>query len=136
MSDTMTVDFDFHVKARHRGRKVLCGGPRPAPPAEPGRVPRVAKLMALAIRFDGLLRDGIVCDYAELARLGRVSRARMTQIMNLLLLAPDLQERLLFLPRVTAGRDPATLGQLQRVALMADWKKQRTAMLRVSNGPD
>ena len=32
------------------------------------RVPRVAKLMALAIRFEGLIRDGVVADYAELAR--------------------------------------------------------------------
>jgi len=38
--------------------------------------------MALAIRFDGLIRDGKVKDQAELARLGHVSRARLTQIMN------------------------------------------------------
>ena len=41
--------------------------------------------MALAIRFEQLVRDGVVADYAELARLGRVTRARMSQIMNLLL---------------------------------------------------
>jgi len=52
--------------------------------------------MALAIRFDDLIRRGEVRDYADLARLGHVSRARITQIMNLLNLAPDIQERLLF----------------------------------------
>ena len=46
--------------------------------------------MALAIRFDRLLREGLVTDYAALGRLGHVSRARVTQVMNLLGLAPDL----------------------------------------------
>ena len=45
----------------------------------------------------------MVKDYAELARPGRVSRARMTQIMNLLMLAPDIQEEILFLPRIERG---------------------------------
>lgn len=56
------------------------------------RSPRLARLMALAIKFDGLVRQGVVRDYADLARLGYVSRARITQIMNLLHLAPDIQE--------------------------------------------
>jgi hypothetical protein len=40
------------------------------PDFEPGNVPRVSKMMALAIRFDGLIRRGDVRDYADLARLG------------------------------------------------------------------
>jgi DNA invertase Pin-like site-specific DNA recombinase len=60
-------------------------------------IPRIARLIALAIRYEGLVREGAVRDYAELARLGEVTRARITQIMNLLWLAPDVQERLLFL---------------------------------------
>jgi hypothetical protein len=58
-------------------------------------VPRITRLLALAIKFEGLVQEGIVKDYAELARLGRVSPARVTQIMNLLNLAPDIQERIL-----------------------------------------
>jgi hypothetical protein len=68
-----------------------------------GRVPRVAKLMALAIRFDRLIREGKVADRSELARLAHVTQPRMTQIMNLLHLAPDIQEDILFLPPVTEG---------------------------------
>jgi hypothetical protein len=69
-----------------------------APAEKPGpEIPRIARLMALAIRFDGLLRQETVRDYAELARLGKVTRARMTQIMKLLDLAPDIQEQILFL---------------------------------------
>jgi len=61
--------------------------------------------MALAIRYDELIRLGAVKDYAELARLGGVAtRARMSQVMALLDLAPDLQEQILFLPRTVAGR--------------------------------
>ena len=51
--------------------------------------------MALAIHFDRLIREGKVKDYAEIARLGKVTRARVTQVMNLLGFSPDLQERLL-----------------------------------------
>jgi len=57
--------------------------------------------MALAIKFDGYVRDGLVTDYAELARLGHVSRARVSQIMDLDLLAPDTQEAILKLPPTT-----------------------------------
>ena len=62
--------------------------------------------MALAIRFDRLVQSGEVASYAELSRLGHVSCTRITQIMALLQLAPDVQEEILFLPRVMQGRDP------------------------------
>jgi hypothetical protein len=88
-------------------------------------VPRIARLMALALRFEQLRRTGPIASYAELARLGQVTPARISQIMNLLCLAPDLQEALLFLPRVTRGRDPLHLRQLQPVAATLDWQKQR-----------
>jgi hypothetical protein len=60
--------------------------------------------MALAIRFDRLLRAETFRDYAELARIGQVTRARMTQIMKLLDLAPDIQEQILFLPAIPGLR--------------------------------
>jgi hypothetical protein len=92
---------------------------------EPGRVPRLTRLLALAIRFDGLVRSGAVADYAELAELGHVSRARISQIMNLVLLAPDIQDQILFLPRTRQGRDAMRLAQLQPIALSPDWGRQR-----------
>jgi hypothetical protein len=81
--------------------------------------------MALALHFEELLLSRQVRDYAELAVLGRVSRARITQIMNLLRLAPDLQEQLLFRARPGRGRDPLHLAMLQPIAAQADWKAQR-----------
>ncbi len=81
--------------------------------------------MALAIKCDGLIRDGVVRDYADLARLGYVTRARMTQIMNMLNLAPDIQEEILFLPPTTAGRDPISERALRRVTAVVRWDRQR-----------
>ena len=106
-------------------RKRLEAGDGPSAPLELGRLPRISRLMALAIRLDGLVRDGIVADQAELARLGHVSRARITQIMSLLHLAPDIQEALLFLPRVAHGKDPIRERQLRPIAAVSDWQKQR-----------
>jgi hypothetical protein len=124
MTTTLTIERQVHFQAQARGRKELRVGPEPPRPA-PGRVPRVARLMALAIRFEGLLRDGVVKDYAELARLGHVSRARVSQVMGLLSLAPDLQEAVLFLPRTLRGRDPIPLWRLLPIASTLDWRQQR-----------
>jgi hypothetical protein len=81
--------------------------------------------MALALRFEMLLRNKVVANYAELARLGHVSSARISQILNLRYLAPDIQEELLFLTRQTRGRDPIHLARLQPIAAHFDWAKQR-----------
>jgi len=81
--------------------------------------------MALAIRFGELIREGIVADQAELARLRHVSRARLTQIMNLLNLAPDLQQEVLFWPPMKTGRDPISERHLRPIAAEPDWRKQR-----------
>ncbi len=125
MSTPLKIERAFHFAAQARGRKELQSGPRPVRPVAAGRVPRVARLMALALRFEGLIRDGLVKDYAELARLGHVTRARVSQVMNLLNLAPDLQEALLFLPLTQRGRDPFILADLQPIASTPDWRKQR-----------
>lgn len=78
------------------------------------------------IHFDGLIQSGAVTNYAELARLGNVTRARITQIMNLLMLAPEIQEELLFLPRVERGRDDVLLRDVQSVAAVVEWEGQRS----------
>ena len=89
-----------------------------------GRVPRISRLMALAIKFERLIQDGIVSDQSELARLAHVTQPRMTQIMNLLHLAPDIQESLLFLPRITAGRDAIHEKMLRPICTESNWKQQ------------
>ena len=127
MTGPITIETNIHFERLGRGqRKALCQGQLPTVVERPsGRVPRVARFMALAIRFEKLIRDGQVSDYAELAQLGHVTRARITQIMNLLMLAPDIQEAILFLPLIDRGRDAIHLRQLQPIALVPDWRKQR-----------
>jgi hypothetical protein len=90
-----------------------------------GNIPRVAKLLALAIRFEKLVKRGDIQDYADLARLGYVTRARITQIMNLLNLAPDIQEDILFLPNTMKGRDPILEKDMRPVAAVPHWSRQR-----------
>jgi hypothetical protein len=111
-------------RARAGRKRILPKTSEPAVVSD-GRVPRISKLMTLAIRFDGLIRDGQVADQSELARLAHVTQPRMTQILNLLHLAPDIQESLLFLPRVTSGKAAIHEKLLRPIAAEIDWAKQR-----------
>ena len=95
-------------------------------------IPRIARLMALAVRLEGLLREGVIRDYAELARLGRVTRARMTQIMKLLDLAPDIQEKILFLPLIQGLNER----NLRPIASRIDWDEQRRMFQRITDRMD
>jgi len=124
MNRQISFTREFRVERSHRGRKHL-REPKPVLDVPQGNIPRVTKLMALAIRLEQLIRDGVVADQAELARLGHVTRARVTQIMNLLNLAPEIQEAVLFLPRTESGRDPISERDLRPIAAKPDWKKQR-----------
>ena len=118
-----TVVRPIHFVRRGRRTKAV-SAPDIAPTALPNRVPRVARLMALAIHFDGMLRKGVVADQSELAHICEVTQPRITQIMNLLHLAPDIQERLLFLPRVESGKEEVCLKDLQGVAREWRWERQ------------
>ena len=92
-----------------------------------GRIPRVARLMALAIKLDGLIRAGEIASQRELAVVARVTPARVSQIMNLLLLAPQIQERLLLHPPVTSGKDSVTERELRAIVRCVRWSYQQLA---------
>jgi len=133
MTKGMKVTTAIHFNRAKNGRKVMKAGEAPEPErGEVGTIPRVSRLMALAIRFDKLIQSGEVRDYAELARLGHVSRARITQIMNFLNLAPDIQEALLFLPRTERGRDPVREHHIRPIAAIPNWQKQRGMWRRLT----
>ena len=124
--DGWTFECSVHFGHERKGRKRLREGKEPeVDPVEAGNVPRVARLLALAHRFQGLLDHGVVANYAALARLAGVTRARITQIMNLLLLAPDVQEEILFSPRTVRGRDVVTERDVRAVVAEAEWGRQR-----------
>jgi hypothetical protein len=125
MSLTLTIELPVPFPPLgQRGTRVLPAGSE-QPSLPPGRVPRVARLMALALRWQELVRTGQVASYSELAALGHVTRARLCQIMNLIQLASDIQEALLFLPLTVRGRDPILLADLMPLAAAYDWRKQR-----------
>jgi hypothetical protein len=120
------ISYALNFPAGTRNRTVSKG--------TPPTVPRIARLMALAIRFDAMLREGKFRDYSELAWLGRVTRARMTQIMQLLDLAPDLQEQILFLPPIDGLNERNLRPILRRI----DWDQQRRLFAKIAgpaNGP-
>ena len=106
------------TKVRYRFQPKRAAAHQRAVVPAPERVPRVARLLALAHKFQGMLDRGEVASMADMARLGGVSRARITQIMDLLLLAPEIQEELLF---AAAG----SLREPTRVAREVQWGEQR-----------
>jgi hypothetical protein len=120
----LTITKEIHFGLARRGRKVIAGGAAVETP-NLGRIPRIARLMALAIHVDELVRRDEIADYADLARLAHVTRPRVTQIMNLTHLAPDIQAEILGLPRSAGGRDALTERQVRPIAAVADWRKQR-----------
>ena len=126
----VTYALDFGVGRQGRRENKTFSFDRPLPDGEaPGcSIPRIARLMALAIRFEGLLRNETIRDYAELARLGRVTRARMTQIMKLLLLAPDIQEQILFLPLIKGLNER----NLRSIVSRIDWNEQQRMFEKIT----
>ena len=88
-------------------------------------------MLALAHKIDGMIRAGELKDLAAAARALGVTRARMTQVMNLLLLAPKIQEAILELPSVTVGRDPVSERALRKIVAEPDWERQEAAWSRL-----
>jgi hypothetical protein len=100
--------------------------PDPTPPSPPARLPRITRLMALAIKFQEMVDRGDVRDYADVARLGYVTRARVTQIMNLLTLAPDIQEEII--SDGGSGRSFPSERDLRAVGAFPIWTDQRKVL--------
>lgn len=126
------VELTLHVRPR-RQQSRGSGPPEQDPDTERrARIPRVTRLMALAIKFQDMVDRGEVRDYADLARLGYVTRARITQIMNLLNLAPDIQQLLLDGSVATGVTERAARNLTQLVC----WYEQRERfkkMLKTDN---
>jgi hypothetical protein len=117
----MKIEYALSVH-RGRGSKTSIISP---PAVGRDRPPRVTCLLALAHRFEAMVQSGRVRDYANLARAGRVSRARMSQILKLLTLAPSIQEHILWLPPRTAGKEGITERDLRQVVNEPRWDRQR-----------
>jgi len=88
--------------------------------------PKVTRLLVLGHQFEKLVRDGVVEDYAALSRLTGLSTARVTQLVNLTLLAPDIQAEILNLDEDTAARNRTFERGLRDLTALPDWNEQRT----------
>lgn len=127
----ITVKRKVEVKLVTRSRKTIVPAAEPRPERQ-GRIPRISRLMALAIQFEEMLQTGEVPDATELASLYNVTQPRMSQIRALTLLAPDLQETLLNLPRETTGRSQIHEKCLRPLCAEVDFARQRAMWKAIS----
>lgn len=94
---SVTVTYKLEITRGRKGHKRVA---EPSSPPErraldPDSVPRITRMLVLGYHFERLVQEGKVKNYAEIARLVGLSRARVTQIVNMTLLDPVTQARLL-----------------------------------------
>jgi ParB-like chromosome segregation protein Spo0J len=97
-----------------------------APPGPVRRPARVAVMLALANKIQQAIDGEAVRDRAEIARRLGFTRARITHLLDLTLLAPDVQEQVLFLEAVD-GVQPLSERSLRAIAHAGSWTEQRRA---------
>jgi hypothetical protein len=115
------------VQRGHRKRFV--SKPRP-PTVSVARPARVAIMLALAHQIVAAISTGRLHDQADAARRLGVTRPRITQLLYLLQLAPDLQEHVLFLD-VVDGIEPLTERTLRVVTRTKAWAQQRLLLATI-----
>ena len=128
------VEMTMPVRQRRPESRSRAEAAVDSKPADGPQIPRIARLMALAIKFQQLVDRGEVSDYADLARLGYVTRARLTQIMNLCHLAPDIQERLLDSGDGRHSLSETTERDLREVSRIVCWVDQRKELSLIVTG--
>jgi site-specific DNA recombinase len=96
-------------------------------------VPRTRRLLALALKLEQMVQEGTVKNYSELARLGHVSAARISQVMNLLHLAPDIQEEILFGNTPKGRLRESAIRKLGSVVLWSEQRDRWHELLRAAS---
>ena len=118
----------FRVRA---GQRWKLTEQEPATEPEPvSRPARVALMLALAHTLQGAIDKGIYESRAHMARQLGLTRARVTQLLGLLMLAPDIQEALLFMEAID-GSEPLSDRALRPLVQMSSWAEQRQAWQRL-----
>jgi hypothetical protein len=120
MNHTAPLEIQFQLRGNPR---VTIDESAARPVA--GRLPQVTRVLALAIHLDNLIRQGDTKDYADIGRLSCLCRERVSQIMRLNYLAPDIQVELLYLPPTPTGRYPVSETAVRKIANLLSWANQR-----------
>ena len=123
------IKFQFETSSSSHGRQRV-GAPKPKKSSAPAKLPHITKLMALAIRLEHLLATGQVKDQAEITRVAGITRARVTQILNLINLAPDIQLAILELEPTTDHVPRFREREVRTIAIQPNWEKQRVLWKR------
>jgi hypothetical protein len=100
-------------------------------PSASGRLPQVTRVLALAIHFDEMIKRGDARDFADVARQSCLCRERVSQIMRLIYLAPDIQMELLYLAPIPSGRFPISETAVRKIANLLSWADQRREWARL-----
>ena len=121
----MNKPASFEIRFPLQPRPSSAGSPDRPPHTNPGRLPRVTQVLALAIQFEDMLHQGEAKDYADLGRLCGLCRERVSQIIRLIFLAPDIQVELLYLPPIPTGQYPVSETAVRKIANLLCWAEQR-----------
>lgn len=119
-----SVSLDIHFATGANGHNRIRKGKKPKH-AKPTRLPRITRLMALAIKFEHLFSKGIVNNQIELADLLGVNESQVSMILRLRLLAPDIQEWILNFPEQEENNDPILMTDLRKLSRLDSWDDQR-----------
>ena len=125
-----SIKLDIHFASGTHNHRMLRKGKKPKH-AKSTRLPRVTRLMALAIKYENLIEKGLVKNHDELANLAGVERSHISSILRLRLLASDIQEWLLNQPETEKNGTPVGFIQLRKIAATASWEEQREQLHRI-----
>ncbi len=130
-SNGLEVKVRLQPTVREINRRPKAKAPAAPGPVRQGRFPRITQVLALALQFQQMIDRGEIRGHADLARLGCVSRERISQIMMLNWLAPDIQEAILRLPQTPGGRFHVGEAMLRPIARLPLWEDQRESWRRL-----
>jgi hypothetical protein len=130
-NDAGDIIFTGSFHRVRRGNKPVTLEAKPPQPVKPVRKPaRVARMLAFAHKVKQAIE---VKDYegqADAARQLGLTRARVSQLMDLTWLSPSIQEEILFLERVD-GLEPLTERSLRNAVSFPEWTEQEEAWQRL-----
>jgi|SRR5277367_735958 len=115
----------------HAQRRVEESNPQTTTVQDTGRLPRITEMLAMAHWFEEMIRSGEAKDYADVARLTCLCRERVSQIVRLVDLAPEIQLEVLYLQPVRGRAYPVSESAMRKIANTLDWNQQRRQWLEV-----